>query len=124
MRITEKGTNIAITETVREYLYKKLSHLEKYIDPSDESVNCLVELGQTTTHHKHGNLFRTEINLHLKGKELRAVSEMSDLYSSIDLAKDEMARELQSNKDRRVSAVRRSGARVKNFLRGIFTREE
>jgi ribosomal subunit interface protein len=118
MRINEKGTNMPITPGIRDYLYKKLAHIEKFIDTKDESAMCDVELGKTSNHHKNGDVFRTEINLNLKGKSFRAVSEMDDLFASIDIAKDEMVRELQSNKDKRVSALRRGGAKLKRLILG------
>lgn len=124
MRINEKGKNMEITDRIKDYLFKKLEHVEKFIDPADESALCDVELGKTTQHHKNGDVFRTEINLHIKGKNLRAVSEMDDLFASIDLAKDEMVRELQSTKDKKVSLVRRSGVHMKNLIKGIFNRGE
>ena len=120
MRINEKGTNMQITADIKDYLYKKLAHLEKFINQADDSVLCEVELGKTTNHHKAGDVFRTEINLHIAGKNLRAVSEMDELFASIDMAKDEMVRELQSNKDRKVSMVKRGGAKIKSLIKGIF----
>ena len=117
MRINEKGTNMKITPAIKDYLYKKLAHLEKFVEVADESALCDAELGKTSNHHKNGDVFRTEINLHIKGKNLRAVSEMDDLFASIDLAKDEMMRELQSDKDKKVSSIRRDGAKLKNNLR-------
>jgi ribosomal subunit interface protein len=120
MKINEKGTNMQITSEIRDYLYKKLEHIEKFIDPDDESVLCEVELGKTTNHHKSGEVYKTEINLHISGKNLRVVSEMEDLFSSIDIAKDDMVRVLQSNKDKKVSLIRRGGAKIKNILKGIF----
>ena len=122
MRINEKGTNMQITPEIRDYLYKKIEHIQKFLDPGDESVLCDVELGKTTKHHKTGEVFRTEINLHIAGRNLRAVSEMDELFASIDLAKDEMVRELQSNKDKKVSLLRRGGAKIKNLIKGIFTK--
>jgi putative sigma-54 modulation protein len=124
MRINGKGTNMQITSEIKDYLYKKLEHLQKFLDPADESVLCEVELGKTTNHHKAGEVYRTEINLHLAGKNLRAVSEMDQLFASIDIAKDEMVRELQSNKDKRVSLIRRGGAKIKNLIKGVFNRAE
>ena len=120
MRINEKGVNMQITPDIKDYLYKKLEHLEKFLNPNDESVLCEVELGKISKHHKNGDVFRTEINLHIAGKNLRAVSEMDELFSSIDMAKDEMVRELQTNKDKRVSLVKRSGAKIKNIIKGVF----
>lgn len=119
MKINEKGTNMKITKEIKDYLYKKLAHLEKLLDPADDSVLCEVELGKTTRHHKSGDVFKTEINLHIAGKNLRAVSETDDLFASIDLAKDEMVRELQTNKDKKVSQKKQAGAKIKRIIKGI-----
>jgi ribosomal subunit interface protein len=124
MRINEKGTNMQITGDIKDYLYKKLAHIEKFIDQADESAMCDVELGKTTNHHNNGDVFRTEINLHIAGKNLRAVSEKDDLFASIDIAKDEMVRELQMNKDKKVSLLKRGGAQIKNMIKGLFNSEE
>ncbi len=124
MKIKEQGKNMQITEGIKDYLYKKLAHLEKFLDPTDESILCEVELGKTTQHHQSGDVFRTEINLHIAGKNLRAVSETDELFASIDMAKDEMVRELQVNKDKQISLLRRGGARIKNLIKGIFISEQ
>lgn len=124
MRINERSTNMEISVQIRDYLHKKLEHLEKLIDLSDESVMCDVEIGKTTNHHKNGEVFRTEINININGKRLRAVSEKDDIFASIDLAKDEMIRELKSNKDKKVNLVRRGGAKAKDLIRGIFRNDK
>jgi len=124
MRINEKGTNMQITSEIKDYLYKKLAHLEKFINQNDESVLCEVELGKISAHHNKGDVYRTEINLHIAGKNLRAVSEMDELFAAIDIAKDEMVRELQVNKDKKVSLMRRGGAKIKNLLKSVFGSEE
>lgn len=112
-----------ITAEIRDYLYKKLAYLEKFLSATDGGVLCEVELGKISQHHNKGDIFRTEINLHFAGRNLRAVSEKDELFASIDVAKDEMVRELQSNKDKRVSLMRHGGAKIKNFIKGIFNNQ-
>jgi putative sigma-54 modulation protein len=121
MKINEKGKNMPITAEIKNYLLKKLEHVEKFLDPNDSSILCEVELGKDSNHHKTGEVFRTEINLHIAGKNLRAVSEMDELFASIDLAKDEIIREIQSNKDKKISLIKRGGAKIKNIIKGIFS---
>lgn len=117
MRINEKGTNIQITGEIKNYLYKKLEHLEKFIDPADESVLCDVELGRISRHHKNGDVFRAEINLHIAGKNLRAEAEKEELFAAIDVAKDEMVRELKVNKDKKVSLLKKGGSVIKSIIK-------
>lgn len=122
MKINEKGVNMDITSDIRDYLYKKLEHVEKFLNPADQSVMCDVELGKISNHHNKGDVFRTEINLHIAGKNLRAESEMDDLFASIDIAKDEIIREIQTNKDKKVSMMKRGGAKIKNMIKGLFNK--
>ncbi len=116
MKINTKLTGIVSTPAISEYLEKRISSLGKFVG-DDQSVIVDVEIGKTSNHHKHGDIFMAEINLHGKGRNLRAVAEKDDLYAAIDVAKDEMVRELTANKEKRISFVRRGGAALKNLLR-------
>jgi len=120
MIIKEKGTNIEITQEIRQYLYKKLEHLKKFINPTDGGTLCEVEIGRTTVHHKNGDIFRTEINLRFAGKNLRAVSEKDELFASIDLAKDEMMSGLKAVKEKSVSKARKGELKIKKMKKNII----
>jgi len=122
MRIIEKGVNMDITPEIKNYLYKKLDHLSKFLDSSDESILCEVELGKTTNHHKNGDFFKAEINLHIPNKSLRVMVEKDDLFSAIDIAKDDMVRDLVSVKNKKNTLLRRGGTKVKNLIRGIISK--
>lgn len=124
MQINIKGTNIELTDSLRDYLDKKLEGLEEFTDSNKEEAIAQVELAKTTNHHRSGDIFRAELNIRVHGKQLRAVSETEDLHSSIDKVKDEIFREVKKHKDKRRSLIRRGGHRVKNMMRGIFGRNQ
>ena len=85
MRISKKATNVQLSEAIEDYLEKHLiSHLERFVDKSDESASLSIEVGRTTRHHHKGDIFRAEVNLHVAGRNLRAESERNDLYVAID----------------------------------------
>jgi ribosomal subunit interface protein len=107
-----------ITSRIKDYLFKKLDRVEKFIGADDMNALCDVELGRTTKHHKGGAIFRTEINLQVAGKNFRAVAEEEDLFASIDIAQAEIISELKKNKDKQVTAVKRGGAKIKSITRG------
>lgn len=123
MHITLKATNIELTEAVEEYVRKRAAGLEKNL-PAEQAANARLsaEVGKTTAHHKSGEVFRAEFNLVLAGKPWRAVSEKADLYSAIDEAKEELLRIVRSQKDKKVSLLRRGGERVKKIVRGLSGR--
>ena len=119
MNINVKATNMTVTPDIADYLQKKMNMLDRLIDPTDTSVSCEVEVGKTTRHHKSGDIFRAEINLRKDGKMFRAVAEEETILAAIDEVKDEMHRVLGNDKNKQQTMLRRSGAAVKNMLRGV-----
>lgn len=115
-----KATNIELTDSIREYVAKKIELLEKYIEVGDTSALCNVEVGKVTMHHRTGDVFKAEINLRVSGKNFYAVVEKDTLYSALDEVKDEIARALSSGKKKKESLVRRGGAKIKAILKGII----
>ncbi len=119
MNMNIKGTRISLTPAIEDYVEKRLSALDKFIGPADDSVFVQVEVGKTTAHHKSGDVFRAEVNLSVGGKKYYAVSEKPDLYAAIDDVRDEILAELRKMKDKKSSTLRRVGARIKDALRGF-----
>lgn len=120
MRINIKATNLELTSAISDYLRKRVDALDKFVDKNDESAMADVEVGKSTKHHQSGDIFRAEINLHVSGKNLRAVAEKDNLYAAIDQAKDEMVREITSHKAKQRTLLRRGGAKIKDFIRGFY----
>jgi len=125
MNITLKATGFDTTPSISEYVDRKLSTLEKFFGDKKDSVLIRVEVGKTTDHHKNGNVFRAEVHISgLGGKDIYVAEETPDLYASIDKVRDEAERRLSHAKDRKMSLMRRGGARIKNMIRGVFGSEE
>lgn len=120
MRKTIKATQFELTPAISEYIEKKLvSPIEKIVG-QDDSVIVDIEVGRTTAHHKHGNVFRAEVNVNGKKMSLRAEESHVDLYGAIDLVRDEIVRAIEQTTKKRKDIVRRSAARIKS----LFTRVE
>ncbi|MEX0930242.1 MAG: ribosome-associated translation inhibitor RaiA [Candidatus Paceibacterota bacterium] len=114
-----QASNIDLTDAITGYLEKKLTKLsKKFIDPNDESARCDVDLGKTTVHHKSGEIYRAEFNLHIAGKDMFAKADESDLYAAIDAARDDLKRQLRSTQGKRATLLRKGGKRLKDLLRG------
>jgi ribosomal subunit interface protein len=123
MRTTVKAKNIVLTEAISTYLDKRFSVLNKYIEESDDSVILDIEVGKVSNHHKSGDIFRAEANLTGHGLSLRVEEEHSDLYTAIDLAKDQLVEALRAKRHKRIDAIRRGGARIKAFVKGLTNRQ-
>lgn len=100
MRITEiTATNLELTQAIRNYVETKLSSLEKLCErysPCDVAA----EVGKISEHHNKGKIFRAEFNMSIPGATLRAEVVEEDLYAAIDLAKDDLKRQLVEHKER------------------------
>lgn len=114
MNIITKCTNIDLSVAVSEYLDKKLSVINKFVDGGSK---IQVELEKTTNHHKSGDIYRVELNLWNKGKLIRVERSSGDLYSAIDIAKDELEEIILSNKDKQRSLWKRGAGAIKNLFR-------
>lgn len=125
MKINVKATGIELTPAISDYVDKKISALEKYFSQSPDAV-ARVEVGRNTQHHKSGEVFKAEVHIMGSGFDLYAVSESTDLYSAIDIVKDEIARELTRVKGKRFALARRGGRFVKNMMKGLnpFKRDQ
>lgn len=117
---TLKAKNIELTDAIGSYVDKILIAIEKHVDMSDTSILADIEVGKTSHHHKSGDIFRAEVNLHTRLGSFRAVSETGDLYSAIDDVKDEISQMLASKKRRRNDFLRKSNLALKNMIRGAY----
>ena len=117
MNLNIKTTNITLTPELRDYLEKKLTMLDKLVDFNAKNVYVKTEIGRTSQHHKTGDVFRAELSLVTSSVTFRAVAEEDDLYTAIDIAKDELSREIKSGKKKKNSIMLRGARRVKNILR-------
>jgi ribosomal subunit interface protein len=118
MHINIKTTNFSSTEAITDYTTKRLDAITQFYK-NDPSVKGDVELGKTTNHHNKGDIFRAEIHITAKDTDLYASAEEADLYQAIDKVRDEMLREVRSSKSKKISLIRRGGAKIKAMLKGI-----
>jgi|SRR3989344_5178774 len=116
MNISIKTSNIDASSAVKSYVTEKIGHVLR-LAPKSESLQAVVELERTTAHHQKGLIFRVEINVRGGGYFFRAEKESDDLYAAIDLAKDELGREIVSYKDKHVSLFKRGARVIKRLLR-------
>ncbi len=122
IKINIKATNFSVTPAIQDYIEKRLAVLERHVRPDDTSAEANVEIGRTTKHHKGGEIFRADLNMHIAGKNFFARSEKEDLYMAIDDVKDEATRGLASWKDKRIGFIRRGGRKIKDMVRGVYNR--
>lgn len=123
MKIKIRSKNFDLTPAIDEYVSKKISSLEKFLDVKGE-VLCEVEIGRTTKHHNSGDIFKAEVNIAQPGgKQIYVVAEEVDLYTAIDVVRDEAERAIVSRKNKYKTLFRKGASRVKDLLKRLDFRK-
>lgn len=99
MRIDISAKNIELTNPLKVYIDKKIGSLQRFVKRFDDGTLLIdVEVGRSTRHHKHGDIYYAELNLHLPGKTLRAEHDDNDVRVSINRARKILIREIRKYK--------------------------
>ncbi|MBQ6860884.1 MAG: ribosome-associated translation inhibitor RaiA [Clostridia bacterium] len=108
MNIKVVGKNIEITDAIREYIEKRFEKFEKFeLDNTEITVSCGVE--------REEQIVEVQIN------NIRIEERNNDLYASIDLAIDRVARQLRKDKEKKLDKTRSES--LKDKIMGIFKDE-
>ncbi len=121
MKINIKTTVLDLTPAISDYVEKRFEAIEKFF-ADDSTAQFDIELARTTNHHKNGDIFRAEIHIVAKGVNTYASAEKEDLYIAIDTVRDEVLRKVKSSNEKHRSLVRRGGARIKNIIKGLWSK--
>ncbi|MDP3057105.1 MAG: HPF/RaiA family ribosome-associated protein [bacterium] len=119
MRITIRGKNLELTETIKDYINNKIGGLEKFSilggstgekeESSSHSVSIAdVEVGVLTHHHKSGKIFIAMATLTFPKHLIRAEAQAEDLYQAIDEVRDKLEMNIESQKKGFISRKHRA----------------
>lgn len=121
MNIIIKGIHMDVTPSVETYVRKKIQGFEKFID---EGSKIEVDLSKASHHQKASEAFKVEYKVFCKGECLKTAVSSEDVYSAVDLGRDELFMILSSKKDKRTTLWRRGGQKIKHIMRGLNFRKK
>ncbi len=103
-----------LTEAIENYLLKKVKTLSKFID---EESKLEAVVGKNSKHHKSGKeIFKAELRAHIKGEMSQVKAEAEDLYSAIDMARDELNHLLSSKKYKKQTLTKKGAQTIKKMV--------
>lgn len=100
MKFEIRGKNIVLTDALKEYVEKRLSKLERYIDD--------LRVAQVTLSVEH-DLHKVEVTIPLNGLILRGEEATEDMYSAIDLVEEKLEKQIEKYRTRIMKKYRSSG---------------
>ena len=110
LKFNIRGENIEVTDAIREYVDKRLSKLEKYLEenvPAEAHVNLKVYSNKT---------YKVEVTIPLPYLTLRAEETSNDMYGSIDLVTDKLERQVRKYKTKVNRKAREKGLKDLEFV--------
>ncbi len=125
MLINLQGKGLELTDSIKDYVLKRVTNLEKLLSGIEErggEVRVNFEVSQSTRRHKSGEIFHTDCLIKIDGKNFYASFDADDLYSAIDEVKEILFNDIQKNKDRQQTLFKRGALSVKKMLKGLSKR--
>lgn len=110
LKFNIRGENVEVTESIRDYVIKRISKLEKFFEDNVEAnahVNLKVYPNKT---------FKVEVTIPLPYLTLRAEEASSDMYGSIDLVTDKLERQIRKYKTKVNRKSREKGYKNMDFV--------
>ncbi|AFT81135.1 ribosome-associated translation inhibitor RaiA [Leuconostoc carnosum] len=106
-----RGENIAVTDSLREYVEKRLTKLNRYIE---ETANANINLRT----YQSNNSGKAEVTIVLPYVVLRAEDTNPDLYTAIDAVSEKLERQIRKYKTKINRKSRETG------FKGIDSNDE
>jgi putative sigma-54 modulation protein len=97
MKLLIQGNNIDVTESIHDYVQQKLEKAVKHYQTLTTKVDVHLSVaGNARITNKH----KAEVTVYANGTVIRAQEGSENLYASIDLVSDKIARQLRKYKEK------------------------
>ena len=97
MRISVKGRNVPVDDELRKRVDKKFAKIARQVsDLADMEVELMEERNPSIAESQV-----VELTLHLKGTTLRVKERSDDMVHSLNLAAEDLARQVKKHRDKR-----------------------
>ena len=100
MQVSISSQHVEITDTLREYIRRKLTRIDRHFGPVIRSHVVL---------HVTKNRHRVETTIHTKGTEWHATAEDRDMHVVIDRVVDKLDRQATKHKEKVVDHHQEGG---------------
>lgn len=108
MKLLIQGNNIVVTEAIHDYVQQKLERAVKHFHSLTTKVDVHLSVARN---ERISDKHKAEVTVYANGAVIRAQEGSENLYASIDLVADKIARQLRKYKERKLE--KKTHAQVK-----------
>jgi len=98
MKLVIHGKNIEITDSIREYVHQKIEKAASHFQHITNEVDVHLSVARNPRINPNQT---AEVTIYANGNVIRAEESSENLYASIDLVANKIARQLRKYKERR-----------------------
>jgi putative sigma-54 modulation protein len=98
MKLVIHGKNIDITDAIRDYVHQKIEKAANHFQNITHEVDVHLSVARNPRINPRQS---AEVTIYANGSVIRAEESSENLYASIDLVADKIARQLRKYKERR-----------------------
>lgn len=99
MKLLIQGNNIDVTEAIHDYVEQKLEKAVKHFQNLTTKVDVHLSVARNA---RISNKHKAEVTVYANGAVIRAQEDSENLYASIDLVSDKIARQLRKYKEKQL----------------------
>ena len=112
MYIKIYNKNFDLSSPFKKYLLDKFKTIDKY---QADILSFRVDLSRDQN-HKKGEIYNIDLTVVLPNKQTIRLSETSaDARAAVDILQDKLSRQLVKTKDKKLSKIKRGGAKLKSL---------
>ncbi|MCC0176032.1 ribosome-associated translation inhibitor RaiA [Waterburya agarophytonicola K14] len=100
MKLLIQGNNIAVTESIHDYVEQKLEKAVKHFQNITSKVDVHLSVARNSRIEKK---HKAEVTVFANGTVIRAQEGSDNLYASIDMVADKIARQLRRYKEKHLA---------------------
>lgn len=122
MKLLIQGNNIAVTESIRDYVEQKIEKAVKHFQNITSKVDVHLSVARNSRiERKH----KAEVTVFANGTVIRAQEGSENLYASIDMVADKIARQLRKYKEKHLAKKAHAHIRQEEIIEdGVVETEE
>ncbi|MFA6258511.1 MAG: ribosome-associated translation inhibitor RaiA [Candidatus Paceibacterota bacterium] len=124
MKINLLTKNIELTDSIRDYVYKKITNLEKIVESMDPEGEARItfEVGKNSERHKSGEIFHADCVVKISGRDFYSSADERELFLAIDTVRESLFKEISREKDKKLTLFKRGAKSIKKMMKGLTKR--
>ncbi|MGF1487267.1 MAG: ribosome hibernation-promoting factor, HPF/YfiA family [Prochloraceae cyanobacterium] len=109
MKLLIQGNNLTVTDAIHDYVEQKLEKAVKHFQNITTKVDVHLSVARNS---RISNKHKAEVTVYANGTVIRAEENSQNLYASVDMVSDKIARQLRKYKEKQADKKTRTESKI------------